>query len=99
MADREEWAKALSQRLAGREVDDEAINSLADEMLRTDQNPIDVDICQYGICIDYFVDRGEIGSLLERLSFDERLGGIKIFPKGIIDPTSFLVQVERAMPR
>jgi hypothetical protein len=99
MEKQRELAAALSKRLASRKVGDDVVQSLTKDLAAVGQVPIDVDICMYGICIDYFVDRGEVVSLIERLYKHPGLGGIKIFPKGILDPTKFLVQVERAVGR
>lgn len=92
-------AGALAKRLASRKVSDEAVAALSHDIAAVGRFPIDVDICMYGICIDYMVDRKDMVKLIDRLHTNPRLGGIKIFPKGILDPDKFLVQVEQAFSR
>ncbi|MBL4686614.1 MAG: hypothetical protein JKY37_18605, partial [Nannocystaceae bacterium] len=76
---------------------DAAVKDLVRDIAIIGQIPIKVDICMFGICLDYYVDREELVGLIDKLHMQPELGGIKIFPKGIIDPTKFLVQVERAV--
>lgn len=97
MENSRELAAALSKRLASRKIGDPEIKALTRDLTSVGRFPINVDICMYGICIDYYVDRSDVVGLIEKLHTDPQLGGIKIFPKGIIDPTKFLVHVERAL--
>jgi hypothetical protein len=97
MANIEEWAKALSQRLAGRDISDQAVQTLAEDVSKIEFNAIGVDICTIGFCVDYLIDHDEIVPLIDQLRGSDKLGGIRIFPKGIIDPDQFLVRVETAL--
>lgn len=94
-----EVAAAFSKRLAAHKVSDEAVELLAKQVVVAGSRPIDIDICQYGICIDYWVPRKGLGELLNRFERDPTLGGIKVFPKGIINPDAFLVTVEHHLAR
>jgi hypothetical protein len=92
-------AAALAQRLASHNVGDEVIATLVRELDAIDRAPIDVDVCTLGICVDYFIDRREVGGLFEKLRNSKSLGPIRVFPKGIIQPDGFLVQVEHTLDR
>lgn len=97
--EKKQVAAALAERLANHRVPDRVVDSLAAEISVARHAPIGVDVCMYGICLDYFVDRPKLKDLLEELRIDHSLGGVRIFPKGIINPDKFLVQVERAVDR
>jgi len=92
-------AAAFAKRLASQKIDPKAIESLASQVSKLGSKPIGIDICQYGICIDYWVPRKSLGELMNRLEQNLSLGGIKVFPKGIIDPDAFLVTVEHVLER
>ena len=92
-------AAALARRLASHKVGDEVIADLVRELESIDRAPIDVDVCTLGICVDYFIDRREVGNLFERLRESSNLGPIRVFPKGIIQADGFLVQVEHTLDR
>jgi hypothetical protein len=92
-------AAALARRLAAHRVDDQVIAGLVRELEAVEQPPIDVDVCTLGICVDYFIDRGEVGKLFEKLRDSANLGPIRVFPKGILQPDGFLVQVEHSLNR
>lgn len=92
-------AAAFAKRLAAHKFSSEAVETLASQVSKAGTKPIDIDICQYGICVDYLVPRKSLGELINRLEQDFSLGGVRIFPKGIIDPDAFLVKVEHAFER
>ena len=94
-----EVAAAFSKRLAAHKVNDETVELLAKQVVAAGSKPIDINICQYGICIDYWIPRKGLGELLNRFEHDATLGGIKVFPKGIINPDAFLVTVEHHVAR
>ena len=95
--DKKQLATALTKRLASRKISDAAVGELADDIFATGHAPIDIDVCQNGVCVDYFVDRTQVGELVDKLEVSRNLRGIRLFPKGIIDPDRFLVQVERGL--
>lgn len=92
-------AAAFSKKLAAHKVSDEMVQLLAKQVVAAGSKPIDINICQYGICIDYWVPRKALGELLNRFEHDDTLGGIRVFPKGIINPDAFLVTVEHHVAR
>ena len=92
-------ASAFSKRLAAHKVSDETVNQLATTVSGMRAQPIDIDICQYGICLDYWVNRKSLGEFVNQLEGDNTLGGIRVFPKGIINPDAFLVSVEHVLER
>ncbi len=99
MREMEELAGALAKRLASQGVSDTALSNLVREVTPIGRPPIDVDICTYGICLDYYVDRDGLTELLDKLRSNPLLGPMRIFPKGIILPEGFLVQVEHVLDR
>ena len=92
-------AAAFSRRLAAHSIKDDVVEMLAKRVVEFGSKPVDIDICQWGICIDYWVPRKSLGELLNRLEGDLTLGGIKVFPKGILNPDAFLVTVEHHVKR
>lgn len=97
--DAKKVAKAFSKRLASHEVSDQAVESLAKQVVNANTRPIGIDICQFGICIDYRTPRSSLGELINRLERDRTIGGIRIFPEGIIDPDDFRVAVDYILER
>lgn len=92
-------AAGLARRLATQDVSDATVEKLAVRVESVGFPAIDVDICQFGICVDYWVEREGLADLIGRIWDDRDLGRIRVFPKGIIDPDRFLVTVEHAIPR
>ncbi|HLT36920.1 MAG TPA: hypothetical protein VK034_11565 [Enhygromyxa sp.] len=92
-------ASAFSRRLAAHSVKDDVVEMLAKRVAAIGAKPIDIDVCQYGVCIDYWIPRKNLGELLNRMEVDYTLGGIKVFPKGILNPDAFLVSVEHHVRR
>ena len=99
MGDTEKLAGALAKRLASHEVSNDAIAKLVREIGPIGKFPIDIGICTLGICVDYYIDRGELTDLFEKLGRNAALGPVRVFPKGIILPEGFLVQVEHTLDR
>jgi len=95
--ERKELANALSRRLAATSIDDKQMDTIVAELSRVGFDPKDVDICTVGICVDYFVDRKDLVGLLERLGENPLGGPIRLFPKGIINPDLFVVQVDHKL--
>ena len=92
-------AGAFAERLAAHKVSDKAVSALAERVVQASAKSIGIDICQFGICIDYRTPRNGLAELIQRLEKDHRLSGIKIFPEGIIDPDEFRITVEYEMQR
>ena len=104
MNDDQQVHLALARAVAQRKIPDNTIKKLAAQ-LGTARTPIRrIDVCAYGICIDYFLTIDEIWKELpELLKVGEgRVRGIEIFPWGIINPDLFHVHIEHefdAIPR
>ena len=54
--DKKELAAAITRKLASRKVSDSVIAEPTDELFAAGSRPIDIDVCQFGICIDYYVE-------------------------------------------
>ena len=94
LPDVKEVAKIFSKHLASAEVNDKAVLALAEEVVTVDSAPIALDICQYGICVDYRIPRRGLGELINRFEDLRNVGKIEIFPEGIINPDYFRVRAE-----
>jgi hypothetical protein len=95
---------ALARAVADHKISDDVIDDVA-KRIATAKHPIrGIDVCERGICIDYFIDNNDwqqkIPSLVELEG--GRLRGIEIFPWGIINPDLLQIRVTQefdAMPR
>lgn len=86
---------ALARAVAEHKIADDVID-VAAKQIATAKHPIrGLDICAYGICIDYFLDGKDWWRTLPELIAVEggRLRGIEIFPWGIINPDILHVRV------
>ena len=86
---------ALARALANRTIGDDVIDTAASQIVAI-QHPIrGLDVCAYGICIDFFLDDKEWWHILPELIHVRggRLTGIEIFPWGIINPDLIHVRV------
>lgn len=90
---------ALARAVAERKIPDDVID-LAAKQIATTQHPIrGLDICAYGICIDYFLDSKDWWRILPELVQIEGgyLRGIEVFPWGIPFPDIFRVRVTQSL--
>jgi hypothetical protein len=90
---------ALARAVAERKIPDDVID-LAAKQIATAQHPIrGLDICAYGICIDYFLDGKDWWRILPELVQIEGgyLRGIEVFPWGIPFPDIFRVRVTQSL--
>lgn len=86
---------ALARCVAEHKIADDVIDTAA-KQLATAKHPIrGIDICMYGICLDYFIDGEDWWHILpELVQIDGgQLKGIEIFPWGIPVPDIFRVRV------
>lgn len=90
---------ALTRAVAERKIPDDVID-LAAKQIATAKHPIrGLDICAYGICIDYFLDGSDWWRTLpELVQIDGGyLRGIEVFPWGIPFPDIFRVRVTQSL--
>ena len=88
---------ALAHAIASRQVSDKSINAVAKRLAATKLPIRRIDICPYGICIDYFFNDDRwakaLGDLVKVNGADIRQ--ITVFPWGIPTPDIFRVRVEQ----
>ena len=86
---------ALAKAVASRKVSDQAIASVAKRLAASKYKIRGIDVCIYGICIDYIFDNDEWHQALpELVKFERaRARGIDIFIWGIPWPEIFRVRV------
>jgi hypothetical protein len=90
---------ALARCVAEYKISDEVID-LAAKQLATAKHPIrGIDVCTYGICLDYFLDGEEWWKTLPELIAIEggQVKGVEIFPWGILNPDLLHVRVTQSM--
>jgi hypothetical protein len=90
---------ALARALANHTISDDVIDIAADQIASI-QHPIrGLDVCAYGICIDFFLEDQEWWRILPELIDVKggRLTGIEIFPWGIINPDLLHVRVTQSL--
>ena len=87
---------ALARAVAGRNVSAKAVSAAAGRLAKIKPTIHGIDICKYGICLDYWLTadqlRERIGDIIQVEG--GRIGDIKVFKYGIIDPEIFHVQAE-----
>jgi hypothetical protein len=91
-------SKDLSQRLAKRlanfKLKDDVINKLAGGVVVDGLEIKRLDVCAYGICVDYFTNKVP---RLESILSKRDIARLEVFPYGIINPDSFHVRVGYAV--
>lgn len=92
-------AGSLAKYLAGHNFKAGALDKLAQGVVDSKMEPLGVDVCTHGICLDYVIDRKNLGDLIDTLKDRDGIAGIKVFPWGIVNPDRFRVTVEHAVPR
>ena len=88
---------ALARAIASRQVPDKAINAVAQRLAATKLPIRRIDICTYGICIDYFFTDDRWAKVLPELvrANGADIRQITVFPWGIPFPDIFRVRVEQ----
>jgi hypothetical protein len=80
--------RALASALAAHRVQDDVIESAATKLAQLEHPIRRIDICQFGICLDVFLDENDWGQslpgLLELEGFEWQK--LEIFPYGILKP-------------
>lgn len=89
--------KALAQAVARRDVRDDVVDSIADRLAKIGgaEGIKGIDVCTYGICVDYFVGPDRWRDLLDRFLNERTTRRIEMFPWGIIDPDLIQIRVEQ----
>lgn len=90
---------ALARAVASHEVPDELIDMTAKQLTDVKYQIRGLDVCAYGICIDYFLsDRDWWQALPELIRVDAgQVKGIEIFPWGIPWPDLVHVRVTQSL--
>lgn len=88
---------ALARAVASRKVPDDAIAAVADRLARHKLPIRGIDICAYGICIDYFFTDDRWSRVLPEILKlkGSHVHSITVFPWGIPVPDLFRVRVEQ----
>lgn len=97
MNDPADLRMALARAVAGRKIPDEAISSVAKQLAASKHRIRAIDVCIYGICIDYFFDTDDWYRALPELvrGDNARVRSIEAFPWGIPWPDIFRVRVQQ----
>ncbi|HLO18174.1 MAG TPA: hypothetical protein VK206_25305 [Anaerolineales bacterium] len=90
---------ALARAVAERKISDDVIDMAAKQIATANEPIRGLDICAYGICIDYFLEGREWWHILPKLIEIEGgyLRGIEVFPWGIPVPDIFRVRVTHSL--
>jgi hypothetical protein len=97
VSDAEEIRLALARAVATRQVSDQAIASVAKRLAATKLSIRGIDICTYGICVDYFFSDDRWAKVLPDIvkAKGTRVHTITVFPWGIPFPDIFRVRIEQ----
>jgi hypothetical protein len=89
---------ALAHAVASHKVPDEVVARVADKISAAKHKVRGVDICKYGICIDYILDGSRAWNSIPDLVQvpGSQIYGLRVFPWGIPDPDLLHIQVEHA---
>ncbi len=90
-----EVQKALAGRLARYEIKNDVLKKVAHRVAKNGLKIGHIDVCPYGICIDYFCERR---FSLDEFMADEKYRVVKLFPYGILVDDLFRVQVQMKVP-
>ena len=87
---------ALARAVAARQVPDDAILAVAKNLAAGKNKIRGIDVCVYGICIDYFFEGDQWIRALPELvrGKDARLHSIEVFPWGIPWPDLYRIRVQ-----
>ena len=98
----EKLAAGMARHLSNNQVPEDVVANIANAFDAKDEKfaPMGADICTLGICTDHILDdRADLVKFIEEISNMGDIGGIQIFPKGIIAPDRFLAQVDHIAGR
>lgn len=88
--------KALAQSVARRDVSDDVVDSIAERLANgvAAEGIKRLDVCTYGICVDYFVGPDRWRDILNKLVGQRTVRRVETFPWGIIEPDLVQIHVE-----
>ena len=86
---------ALARAVAGRKVAVKDLEEVAARLDKFDTRIRGINPCIYGICLDFFLERPEIDTLISKALELGRVREIRVFPWGIPWPDLFRVQIEQ----
>lgn len=94
--DQKQVQVALARAVAARRVPDASIAQAAEVIAQIKPEIRKIDICIYGICLDYWLTMDDLRrDIQDIVAVDRaRIGDVRIFKYGIIDPDLFHVQAE-----
>ena len=87
--------KALSIRLAKREISAAVLETVAARIVHDGLKIGGIDFCPYGICIDYFSDHS---ISMDKFLQDKTYRAVKLFPYGVLADDLYRVQIEMHLP-
>ena len=87
-------AVALAKAVASRNLPDEAIKGIASNLANIEHEIKRIDICKFGICLDFWTDQELSGSDIVSPLINSSLGEFRIFKYGILNPDLFHTQTE-----
>ncbi len=87
---------ALARAVASRKVPNQVVAKVAKRLSASKLDIRGIDICVYGICLDYIIDRKDWWEVMPDIMTvpGTRIRDIHVFPWGIPVPDIFHVQVE-----
>jgi hypothetical protein len=90
---------ALARAVAEYRVADDIIDTMAKQLAATKHQIRSIDVCMYGICLDYFIDGEDWWRTIpELIEVEEaQMRGIEVFPWGIPFPDIFRVRVTQSL--
>lgn len=99
MATKAEMLSAVASNLASRNLSGDQIEAIAEALGRSKHPVLGMDVCTHGICIDFDVKEGLGGfDIKDFLDVSAgRIGGIEIFPTGIISPIGARVRLTQKL--
>jgi hypothetical protein len=93
--DEQHLSKTIASKLASYKIDERTLNDVAKRILKEKLKIKRIDLCPYGICIDYFTDeRPPFDKLFER----DRVRSLHVFPYGIPFDDLFHLKLELEIP-
>ncbi len=96
MNDEKAIYQVLAHSIAQQRVDDEVVRKVANALAKVDIPLRRIDVCTYGICLDYLIDHEKWWEVLPELVEvgKGRVGRVEVFPLGIPFPDIFHVRIE-----